>query len=187
MGPLPESFTICTAIMVEAWTTEFTAADLFQLLNNDGYRWIFSNFWADLSYTEYDVFVGQARHLNQTEDLFFPLQWTRACLSLDSSRIKLVANGQLLVDEEYNKGEDTERPANLNLRLGFAVGEYGFAEEDIGKFTNLNVFKSALSVQRMKDLTTAGGEECGAPGDLVNWEEAEWTLHSQAKLIEVDR
>ena len=35
--------------------------------------------------------------------------------------------------------------------------------------------------------TTAGGEECGAPGDLVNWEEAEWTLHSQAKVIEVDR
>ena len=119
MGPLPESFTICTSIMVEAWTTEFTAADLFQLLNNDGYRWIFSNFWADLSYTEYDVFVGQARHLNQTEDLFFPLQWTRACLSLDSSKIKLVANGQLLVDEEYKKGEDTERPANLNVRLGF--------------------------------------------------------------------
>ena len=35
--------------------------------------------------------------------------------------------------------------------------------------------------------TTAGEEECGAPGDLVNWEEAEWTLHSQAKVIEVDR
>ena len=39
----------------------------------------------------------------------------------------------------------------------------------------------------MVDLTTAGGKECGAPGDLVNWEEAEWTLFSQAKVIEVDR
>ena len=35
--------------------------------------------------------------------------------------------------------------------------------------------------------TIAGGEECGAPGDLVNWEEAQWTLNSQAKVIEVDR
>ena len=35
--------------------------------------------------------------------------------------------------------------------------------------------------------TKAGEEVCGAPGDLVNWEEAEWTLHSQAKVIEVDR
>ena len=39
----------------------------------------------------------------------------------------------------------------------------------------------------MVGLTRAGEEECGAPGDLVSWEEAEWTLHSQAKLIEVDR
>ena len=34
---------------------------------------------------------------------------------------------------------------------------------------------------------TSGGEECGAPGDLVNWEEAEWTLHSQAKVVELDK
>ena len=39
----------------------------------------------------------------------------------------------------------------------------------------------------MIDLTTAGGEECGAHRDLVNWEEAVWTLHSQAKVIEVNR
>ena len=35
-------------------------------------------------------------------------------------------------------------------------------------------------------LTTARGEDCGAPGDLLNREEAECTLHSQAKVIEVD-
>ena len=105
-GPLPESFTICSAFMTEAWTTEFMAVFLFRLYNDDGYKWIHINFYAASSYTEFGVSVGQARHLNQTEDVFFPLQWTRACLSLDSSRIKLVANGQLLVDGEYKKGED---------------------------------------------------------------------------------
>ena len=35
-GPLPESFTICSALVVEAWTTEFTTADMFTLLDNDG-------------------------------------------------------------------------------------------------------------------------------------------------------
>ena len=35
-GPLPESFTICSAIMVDAWTSEFTAADMFTLLDDDG-------------------------------------------------------------------------------------------------------------------------------------------------------
>ena len=186
-GPLPESFTICSAFMVEVWTTDFAAVFLFQLLNDDGYRWIAFKLYAANSYTEYEVMVGQAIHLNQTEAVFFPLQWTQACLSLDSSRIKLVANGLLLVDEEYKKDEDMDRPANLNLRLGFSVDEYGYSIEDIGKFTNLNIFKSSLPVQRMIGLTTAGGEEYGAPGDLVNWEEAEWTLHSQAKVIEVDR
>ena len=172
-GPLPESFTICSAFMVEAWTTDFSGARMFTLLNDDGYAWIYININFLEATTEYRVKVGQALHLSQTEDVFFPLQWTRACLSLDASKIKLVANGQLLVDEEYKKGEDTERPANLNLRLGFSVDEYGFAVEDVGKFTNLNVFKSSLPIQRMIAQTTAGGEECGAPGDLVNWEEAE--------------
>ena len=35
-GPLPESFTICSAFMVEAWTTDFSSADMFTLLDNDG-------------------------------------------------------------------------------------------------------------------------------------------------------
>ena len=34
-GPLPESFTICSAIMVDAWTTEFTEAGMFTLLDDD--------------------------------------------------------------------------------------------------------------------------------------------------------
>ena len=38
-GPLPESFTICLAIMVEAWTTEFSAAYMFTLLDVDGDTW----------------------------------------------------------------------------------------------------------------------------------------------------
>ena len=56
-----------------------------------------------------------------------------------------------------------------------------------GKVTNLNMFNSSLSLERMVGLTTAGEEECESPGDLVSWEEAEWTLHSQAKMIEVDK
>merc|ERR1712077_47957 len=61
------------------------------------------------------------------------------------------------------------------------------ATEDSATISELNIFNSSLSSGEMIVQTTAGGEECGAPGDLVNWEEAEWTLHSQAKMIEVDR
>ena len=135
--------------MVEAWTTDIGSTLMFELLNKGGYSWIFINFWAAPSFTEYNVRVGKALHSSKTKALFFPLQWTRACLSLDSNKIKMVANGQLLVDKEYKKSEDTDRPANLSLSLGFFVDKYGFAAEYIGKFTDLGVFKSALSVQRM--------------------------------------
>ena len=159
---------------------------MFTLLGKDGYNWINFNFRAP-SFIEYEAKVGQVFHLNQIEALFFPLQWTRACLSLGSSKTKLVVDEQVLVDMEYKKDEDANRPANLNLRLGFFLDQWGTDGEYVIKTAELNVFKSSLSVERMIGMTTAGGDECGAPGDLVNWEEAEWTLYSQAKMIEVDR
>ena len=48
-GPLPESFTICSALMVEAWTTEYTSAALFRLLDDSGYRWMYILFYASTS------------------------------------------------------------------------------------------------------------------------------------------
>ena len=96
----------------------------------------------------------------------------------------MVKDGQLLGEKEYRRDEDEYRPANLSLVLGYKPLT---GEEFQGKFTNFNVFNSSLSVERMIRLTRAGEKECGAPGDLVSWEEAEWTLHSQAKMIEVDR
>ena len=182
-GPLPESFTICSAIMVDAWTSGFAAADMFTLLS-DGYKWMYLSYQIDPSYTKYEVRVGPAFHTNQTDAVLFPLQWTRACVSLDSSKITVVVNGQLLVNETYRKGEDW--PVDLNFRLGFDVDQFGYAREFPVKIADLNVFKSSLSVQRMIGMTTAGGDECGASGNLLSWEEAEWTLHSQAKVIEVD-
>ena len=54
-------------------------------------------------------------------------------------------------------------------------------QEDVGHVTNINIFSSALSVERMEALTEAGGAECGAPGDYVSWEEEEdWSLRSTA-------
>ena len=84
-GPLPESFTICSAFMVEAWTTEFSCADIFTLLDNDGNRWGSITLYAAASYTEYLVSLGPVHFINQTVTVFFPLQWSRVCLCLDST------------------------------------------------------------------------------------------------------
>ena len=86
------------------------------------------------------------------------------------------------MEEEYKREEDEHRPVNISLLLGSDTLGYEFPI----KIADLNVFNSSLSVERILGLTRAGEEECGAPGDLVSWEEAEWTLHSQAESIEVD-
>ena len=174
-GPLPESFTVCTAFMVEVWTTRFSSADMLILLDNDGYPWGTINLWTGPSFTEYEASLGPVYISNQTETLFFPHKWSLACLSLDlvASKVMLVADGQLLGKMEYKKSEDEYRPKNISLMLGF---EPTTQKENTGKHV-LNIFNSPLSVERMVSQTTVGGKECGAPGDLVNWEEAEWTLH----------
>ena len=70
----------------------------------------------------------------------------------------------------------------FSLVLGF---DPDTGDELTGRISGVNIFNSSLSLERMIIQTTAGGEECGAPGNLVNWEEAEWTLHSQAMVAEV--
>ena len=101
-GALPKSFTICLAFMVEAWTTKFKSADMFVLLDVHGYVWGRINLWAANSYTQYEAMLGPVYFQRQVEAIFFPLQWTRACLSLDliASQVRLVVDGQLLGEEE---------------------------------------------------------------------------------------
>ena len=188
-GPLPESFTICSAFMVEAWATQFSFVDLFRLRDKWGDPvWTKVSLFAGPGYTEYDGWLGTngPYFINQTETQFFPLQWTRACLSLGfEGKVTLVVDGQLLAEQEYIREDDTRyRPANMSLVLGFDTDT---DSEYDGRVSELNIFSPSLSVERMIGQTLAGGQECGAPGNLVNWEEAEWTLHSQAKVIEVDR
>ena len=58
-GPLPESFTICSAVMVEAWTTaDFSATDMFVLLDHDGDQWVRVDLFAASSYSEYEMRLG---------------------------------------------------------------------------------------------------------------------------------
>ena len=197
-GPLPESFTVCSAIMTEAWRSADNSAPMVCLWGNgdmvlgEGNSWATVDMYATPEYTVYEVLV-KASYGNDypilratSPAVVYPLQWTRACLSLDSnaSKMRLVVDGQLLGEEEYRRDDDYRRPTNLSLVLG---GDPHYEFEKPIKLADLNVFKSSLSVERMVGLTRAGEEECGAAGDLVSWEEAEWTLHSQAKVIEVDR
>ena len=82
---LPESFTICLAFMVEAWTTEFSGARMFILLDDDGYSWGYIHLFAVDSYTQYRVKLGPVFFVRQVEAVYFPLQWAHVCLSLEQA------------------------------------------------------------------------------------------------------
>jgi hypothetical protein len=162
-GDLPPAFTICSAFMVKAWTTEFSSAYLFQLNGADGSRWGYVQLWAASSFTKFDIELGGERiTATDTAPMMFPHQWTRACLSLDpgSGRVRLVVDGTVLEDGIHQgiMEEDSRRPSSLRLNLGYdTIMRYEFE----GRISDLNVFSSPLPIKQMKQLTTAGGEECG--------------------------
>ena len=185
-GALPETFTICSAYTVDAWTT-FASIRFshikFTLLNDVGKTWGYVNLLSAETYTQYTIRLGPLLFVKQTDVVFFPTQWTRACLSVDK-KVTLVVNGQLFGEEEYKMEEDNKRPANLSLLLGFDSLN---VQEQEGKIADLNVFSPSLTLEKMLRVTTAGDEECKTPGNHLSWDAEEWTLHSEAKIIEVDR
>ena len=56
---MPRDFTVCFAFIVEAWTTEFSSADLFQLMDDNSTQWGFFSLFASETYTEFEVGLGK--------------------------------------------------------------------------------------------------------------------------------
>ena len=81
-GALPESFTICSAFMVEAWTTEFNSARIFNMLGyyvdpysyyGDGvyFQWGFVSLFPAHGSTQFSMLVisFQTQHLTFTSQV----------------------------------------------------------------------------------------------------------------------
>ena len=118
-GPLPETFTICVASMSEAWTTPFPAQRMWNVIHPDGNKWAYNYFDATEHY--YEAEVGPVSMINTTEGLIFPTTWVRNCLAVGTTKLRMVADGELLMEKEYKMEEDKARPANLLLRLGLDI------------------------------------------------------------------
>ena len=123
-GPLPKSFTICSAFMVEAWTTDYAGALMFVLFDVNGNMWGYVDLATFPGYTKYDVRIGPLYFVTQTEVVFFPLHWSHVCLSVDSlaDKVMLVVDGQLLGEEEYKREEDEYKPNNHPLLQTISTG-----------------------------------------------------------------
>ena len=182
---LPSSFTICTTFMVEAWT-KYQNTWLFVLNDDKGEIWHWVKIYADQTFALFQFqFEDSLKFTAKTTSPFYPLQWTRVCLSSNSntSLVRLVVDGELLMETGWKVNN---KPDNLNLVLGL----WKKSKEQTGRTTNLNIFSSALPVEQMKLQTSAGVEECGLQGDYISWEksfeEEQWTIHSKARLVNLD-
>ena len=80
---LPQSFTICVAYMVEAWTTVYTSATIITLMADekwDGDMWGYVQLYVSTDFTEYEVILGPTHLLATTPALYSSLHWTRVCV-----------------------------------------------------------------------------------------------------------
>ena len=92
-----------------------------------------------------------------------------------------MVNGNQLVNKDVVVDR---RPTNLNMILGWS----GVGLESPGKLTDVNIFSTPISnmTEFNELITVAGTENCGAAGDFLNWQETNWTLHSKARVIEIN-
>ena len=134
----------------------------------------------------YIIKAGRQILNGQVTGTLFPLQWVTFCVSLDTltGRVQVIFDTKLALSEicgDFVSTDGSLLPISLQLGLDL----YGQNENSRG-VSNLNIFSSALSEQRMKELTKAGGAECGAPGDFLQWEKANLTLTGNGTKKRVD-
>jgi hypothetical protein len=99
--------------------------------------------------------------------------------------LRVVVDSVVITDRVYPelKEQADRRPTNLT---GMYFGH--FTTHSIHKFTNLQVYSSLLSTERMVELTSAGSDQCEqSRGDYLAWEDMKWSLTGGAELETVFR
>ena len=189
---MPDDFTVCGAFKVGAWTIKFGSAYLYQMNTIDGNIWSFIQALAGQGYTEFNIRFGEVYFDSKLDDVnWFPRDWQRFCLSLDTlaNRVVFVMNGEVLEEKVHSAelNENKDKPPGLDIMLGISIRpNYGYNQEFPGEFTNYNIFSRPLPTAKMVAMTTPGGDECGATGDYANWDEDEWVLNHKTKVVMKD-
>ena len=119
----------------------------------------------------------------QLEDTGVPIvphSWYHVCLGLDteSGLLRIVVNGVKVVDEEKEFFRNTSawKPQSLAGKLLVFKG-YNIAWAQYrGKFTNMNIFSSMISLEDMMMRTSGVADDCTGPGDYLSWADMEWSV-----------
>ena len=160
-----------------------TLISFFQILDEEEKVWgelILEAGSKTIEVTETSIIAKIGRNddevpIDATEKLpiFFPQSWVRACISLDTKTgiARIVVDGKVLENAAHPRLKNLadKMLTNFTMKLGNNAGINAI-------FSNLNMFSQPPSLERMVAMTTSGNSECGAQGDFLNWDEAEWSL-----------
>ena len=182
---LPSSLSICNSVFPKSFVigSQFSFICFFSVRNQDdefvanlclAARPTETMFYATFKLGELGEQYRIRKYINASETLpIYHKSWIRACISLDTAEgvTRIVADGKVLEDASHPKLKNlaTRMTRNMTITVGSSTGINAM-------FSDLNIFSELLSLDRMVAITTPEGSECGSRGDLLNWEEAKWTL-----------
>ena len=180
-GNLPESYTSCSSVSVNIFTTDDIL--VIQMLKQDGTPWyrlsIGARNYETMSETMTlwydDPASGKVRgeFLSSSHIPIVPHSWYHICMGLDtvSGLLRIVANGRVVVNEEreYFRNTGQWKPKSLKGKLLLFKSYLSVWYQNRGITSNLNIFNDMMSVEKMVSRTT-GGDDCSSPGDYIRQE-----------------
>ena len=205
--PLPDQFnetsnwTLCASFSIDEWSDADTSVfEAWSLVYSEkeipGMWWVLGYMRIRVSEmnTVYIAEISPQMQLQGTKEaVLFPSNWVHACVSkqqIDDTQAKmqLVVGGDLL-EELVGDFLFWGYPSNFSLFLGEAHDHPEYNQyKHRSKRTNVNMFSSALPVQRMVGMTKGGGEdECGEAGDLLSWTEVNWEVENNATMMQLTK
>ena len=101
-----------------------------------------------------------------------PRSWYHVCMGLDtvSGLLRIVVNGVLVVNKEreYFKNTEAWAPTSVAGKILVYKGYItGFWYQYRGTSSNMNIFRSVLSIENMSQWSSGGSSDCLAPGDYL--------------------
>ena len=163
-GNLPESFTICSFMMTPScpsifWPSFFTIVD-------DNKAQFFAPIIRHKNMTSLLIisyFQGTSKSVTGEIPPLFPNQWIKSCLAINTTSgfITWVVEGVLILNTTSDELSNSKsRPKDLGKKIVLGVKSYvGSWRAYNTRVTNVNIFSSYLSVERMQRMTE-GGELC---------------------------
>ena len=179
---LPPSFTICSSVHLNFMTS---SVFFYQLYQDDGMPWfnLMMRSTRDLDKFQEKVKLLYYTELSNIKTTLDPVpiepnSWYHGCTALDTvtGYMLVVVNGHIIIDQVITELINTnENPKSLDGKLSLFKNFYsGFWYQSRQRLTNLNVYATALTIDKMIDLTDR--ENCSDEGDYLSWTESQWNV-----------